>query len=214
MCSLSRNWLSFSTYSSRARITLQSRSYLQVAENGKEGEQPYIPLHADSGLHAEMAEQIRSVARMILRTSGVNAISLRATARVIGVTPAAIYRYYLSLQALIDSLRNDIIEELDFQRGFVRSQIRRLPHCELHRKEFAPFPAECHADFRGPAWFAVVSAWARLYGLVATEAAGYVRWPSAVVDAFFVAELAELCEHLAGTAVRPGNGSYKEHHAH
>src|SRR6266852_9413743 len=75
-------------------------------------------------LHAEMATQIRSVARISLRTGGVNAISLRATARVIGVTPAAIYRYYPSWRALIDSLRNDILEELDAQLGFVRSQIR------------------------------------------------------------------------------------------
>jgi AcrR family transcriptional regulator len=226
-----------------------------------------------------MAEQIRSVARVILRTGGVKAISLRATARVIGVTPTAIYRYYPSLQALIDSLRNDIIEELDAQLGLVRSQIRcdcptarlcmmarafrrwmldhpaefwlafgpaangcgpgnpvagagpglvtasptpdiRIPRFIIAllrsstEKESSSVPAECHPDFRGPAGFAVVSAWARLYGLVATEAAGYVRWPSAAADAFFEAELAELCEHLAGTAVRLGNESYEEHHAH
>jgi AcrR family transcriptional regulator len=214
-------------------------------------------------LHAEMAAQIRSVARIILRTGGVNAISLRATARVIGVTPAAIYRYYPSLRALVDSLRGDILEELDDQLGLVCSQIRggcatdrlygvarafrrwaldhpaefwlalspaanacgpsnpvagagaelitvgttpdiRIPESIITllessaEKELVPGPVEYHADFRAPAGFAVASAWARLYGLVATEVAGYMRWSPAAADAFFDEELTGICEHMAG----------------
>jgi AcrR family transcriptional regulator len=201
-----------------------------------------------------MAAEIRSVARIILRTGGVNAISLRATARVIGVTPAALYRYYPSLRALIDSLRNDILEELDAQLGLACGQIRgsadRLyamarafrrwaldhpaefwlalgppadgcgpghPGAELSTAGTAPevrIPESIAAvleSSRAPAGFAVASAWARLYGLVAIELAGYVRWPLADVDAFFEEQLAEFCySHLAAgpqeAADRAGDG--------
>jgi AcrR family transcriptional regulator len=210
-----------------------------------------------------MAAQIKSVARTILETGGVNAISLRATARVIGVTPAALYRYYPSLRALVDSLRNDILEELDVQLGLACRQTRgsadRLcpvarafrrwaldhpaefwlalgppadrygaghPGAELGAASSAPgarIPeaitaalvssvgqerAPVPADSSAPAGFAVTAAWARLYGLVAIEAAGYVSWPPAGADAFFEEQLAELCSQLAGCSGPAGVPSW------
>lgn len=182
-----------------------------------------------------MAAEIRSVARIILRTGGVNAVSLRATARVIGVTPAALYRYYPSLRALIDSLRDDILGELDAQLGLACRQIRGSDRLYAMARAFRRWALDHPAEFwlalgppadgdgpghpgaelttdgtapevripesiaavlessRAPVGFAVASAWARLYGLVAIEVAGYVRWPPADVDAFFEEQLAELC---------------------
>lgn len=252
MCLPLRKWLSSSTCTAYPDGTQPSTEGRRVAIYSSPRRQR---------LHAEMAAQIRSVARIILRSGGVNAISLRATARVIGVTPAAIYRYYPSLSALVDSLRNDILDELDIQLSLACRQARgNLPADRLDRmarafrqwaldhpaefwlalgpvangcgpghpvtgaepitagpapdsripksmltvldssggKEFAPDPGGYHADFPAPGGFAVASAWARLYGLVATEVAGYMSWPPAVADAFFAAQLAGLCEHLAG----------------
>src|SRR6516162_8400069 len=64
---------------------------------------------------AEMSARIRQAARLLLTTGGADAISVRAIARDIGITPAAIYRYYPSIQALVDELRADILDELDAQ---------------------------------------------------------------------------------------------------
>jgi len=63
-------------------------------------------------LRAEMFGQINGNARLLLRAGGAQAVSLRAIAREIGITPAAIYRYYPNLQALIDALHEDILGEL------------------------------------------------------------------------------------------------------
>jgi AcrR family transcriptional regulator len=61
----------------------------------------------------EMTGDIIATAREHLRSGGMNAISLRAIAREIGVTPAALYRYFADLNALIYALRNDILDELN-----------------------------------------------------------------------------------------------------
>ena len=73
-------------------------------------------------LRAEMFGQINGNARLLLRGGGAPAVSLRAIAREIGVTPAAIYRYYPNLQALIDALHEDILGELVTRIEFVRDQ--------------------------------------------------------------------------------------------
>jgi AcrR family transcriptional regulator len=51
--------------------------------------------------------EIKEVARVQLNQGGPGAISLRAIARDIGMTPAAIYRYYDSLEGLTDDLCAD-----------------------------------------------------------------------------------------------------------
>jgi AcrR family transcriptional regulator len=76
-------------------------------------------------LRAEMLTQIKGNARLLLRAGGARAVSLRAIAREIGVTPPAIYRYYPNLQALIDALREDILGELVTRIQFVRDQHRQ-----------------------------------------------------------------------------------------
>ncbi len=73
-------------------------------------------------LRAEMFTQIKGSARRLLTAGGTQAVSLRAIAREIGVTPAAIYRYYPNLQALIDALHEDIIGELVARIELVRDR--------------------------------------------------------------------------------------------
>lgn len=60
----------------------------------------------------QMAADIIAAAREILRAGDMNAISLRTIAGQIGVSPAAIYRYFPGQNALIRSLHDDILDEL------------------------------------------------------------------------------------------------------
>jgi AcrR family transcriptional regulator len=73
-------------------------------------------------LRADMFTRIKGNARLLLTAGGARAVSLRAIAREIGVTPAAIYRYYPNLQALIDALHEDILGELVTRIQAVRDQ--------------------------------------------------------------------------------------------
>jgi AcrR family transcriptional regulator len=66
---------------------------------------------------------IKRTARMLLTAGGQDAISLRAIAREIGVTPAALYRYYTGVQELVDELRTDILCELDASIEFVHNEV-------------------------------------------------------------------------------------------
>lgn len=63
-------------------------------------------------LHAETATKIKRVARQLLSCEGGSGVSLRGIARAVGVTPAAIYRYYPGAESLVDDLRRDLCEEL------------------------------------------------------------------------------------------------------
>ncbi|MFG1778422.1 TetR/AcrR family transcriptional regulator [Micromonospora sp. NPDC049048] len=56
--------------------------------------------------------EIKDGARRLLVTGGVDAISLRAIARDMGMTAPAIYRYFPSLDALVSALAGDLYDEL------------------------------------------------------------------------------------------------------
>ncbi|MET7952239.1 TetR/AcrR family transcriptional regulator [Micromonospora sp. NPDC005324] len=56
--------------------------------------------------------EIKGCARRLLVTSGVDAVSLRAIARDMGMSAPAIYRYFPSLEALVRSLTADLYDEL------------------------------------------------------------------------------------------------------
>lgn len=70
-----------------------------------------------------MSAMIKQTARALLTAGGPNAISVRAIAREIGVTPAAIYRYYSSVQELVDELQADILGELDARIESVHNEV-------------------------------------------------------------------------------------------
>lgn len=63
-------------------------------------------------LRREMIDEIIGTARLLLEKDGPSAISVRAIARQVGVTAPAIYRYYPSLDALMNALSESVINEL------------------------------------------------------------------------------------------------------
>lgn len=63
-------------------------------------------------MRAETIAEIKASARSQLLKSGPGGISLRAIARDVGVTPAALYRYFENLDALLVTLCCDLYDEL------------------------------------------------------------------------------------------------------
>nr|WP_255672665.1 TetR/AcrR family transcriptional regulator [Glycomyces amatae] len=63
-------------------------------------------------MRAETIAEIKASARKQLQELGPSGISLRAIAREVGVTPAALYRYFDSLDALLIQLCCDFYDEL------------------------------------------------------------------------------------------------------
>lgn len=63
-------------------------------------------------LRTSTLAEIKEEARRLLVTGGPDAISLRAIAREMGMTAPAIYRYFDSLDALVEALANDLYLEL------------------------------------------------------------------------------------------------------
>ncbi|OLB76223.1 MAG: hypothetical protein AUI14_19420 [Actinobacteria bacterium 13_2_20CM_2_71_6] len=209
---------------------------------------------------------IKQAARRLVVESGPTAISLRPIARDLGMSAAALYRYFPNLEALVVEVCSDVYDELRdavtkagadaegagpqliaMARGFRQWAIG-------HPQEFAllfgtPVPgvAELEEDcespdhpgarfgavFMGPfaqlwqeldlppsvddedlsrqlapmlathgdalapaAMLAFVGAWTRLYGLVALEVFGHLRWAMTDVEPLFEAELAAFVRRL------------------
>ncbi|WP_199039290.1 TetR/AcrR family transcriptional regulator [Glycomyces salinus] len=63
-------------------------------------------------MRAETITEIKASARRQLLDHGPSGISLRAVARDVGVSPAALYRYFDSLDALLTALCCDFYDEL------------------------------------------------------------------------------------------------------
>jgi AcrR family transcriptional regulator len=63
------------------------------------------------------------------------------------------------------------------------------------------------ADLEAPVVFAFLSAWTKLYGIIAMEIFGHMTWAVTDTEEFFEAELAEFARQLAGeTRNVPGPG--------
>ena len=63
-------------------------------------------------LRTSTAAEIKEHARRLLVEGGVEAVSLRAIARDMGMTAPAIYRYFPSLDALVEAIAGDLYDEL------------------------------------------------------------------------------------------------------
>ncbi|THV43258.1 TetR/AcrR family transcriptional regulator [Glycomyces buryatensis] len=63
-------------------------------------------------MRAETIGEIKASARRQLLEHGPSGVSLRAIAREVGVTPAALYRYFDNLEALLTDLCCDFYDEL------------------------------------------------------------------------------------------------------
>jgi AcrR family transcriptional regulator len=57
-------------------------------------------------------EEIKAAARAQLTTAGPDGIQLRAVARAVGLTAPALYRYFPSLEDLVDAVTVDLFDEL------------------------------------------------------------------------------------------------------
>jgi AcrR family transcriptional regulator len=218
-------------------------------------------------LRSATLTEIKQVARRLVVEGGPAALSLRAIAREMGLSAAALYRYFPSLDALVVAVCGEIYDELHgvvaaagtageeavtqlfaMARGFRRWSI-------AHPQEFAllfgtPVPGMDAMDeladpdhpaarvgelFLGPftqLWdrlaarfppidearlaeyvapivavhgdalpvaglYAFLGAWTRLYGLVAMEVFGHLRWALTDVEPLFEAELAAFVRQLA-----------------
>jgi AcrR family transcriptional regulator len=62
-------------------------------------------------LRAAAAQEILAAARAQLRSGGPTGMSLRAIGREVGVTAAALYRYFTNLDALVDALRAQFFDD-------------------------------------------------------------------------------------------------------
>ena len=88
----------------------------------------------------------------------MNAVSLRAIARKVGVTPAAIYRYFPDLSALIDALHDEVFNDLSTAIISTRDQstddssAERLQQMARAMRKWAlDHPAEFNFSL-GPGW--------------------------------------------------------------
>ncbi|GAA2133559.1 TetR/AcrR family transcriptional regulator [Glycomyces algeriensis] len=93
-------------------------------------------------MRAETIAEIKASARGQLLQHGPSGISLRAIAREVGVTPAALYRYFDSLDALLIQLVCDLYDEL----------------IAATRAAMDEAPPEAHLD-RMKAWVWAFRAW-------------------------------------------------------
>jgi AcrR family transcriptional regulator len=209
--------------------------------------------------------EIKQTARRLVTDHGPGAISLRAIAREVGLSAAALYRYFPSLEALVADVCADVYDELRdavdaagaaaegagakliaMAYGFRRWSLAHTPEfallfgtpvpgvvemeeeCESPdhpgarlgavflgpfaelwtelgtpaqdddtlREQLAPAYA-AHGDALPPAaMLTFLGGWTRLYGLVALEVFGHLRWAMDDVQPLFEAELAAFVREL------------------
>ncbi len=58
-------------------------------------------------VHDATTEEIKGVARQLMRDGGTSSLNLRAVAREMGMTPSALYRYFPSRDAILTALVTD-----------------------------------------------------------------------------------------------------------
>jgi len=68
-------------------------------------------------------DRIFRAARKLFDQKGIEAVSLRAVAKKVGITPMAIYRHFEDKQTLIDALVLDALDEWS-------ARVEALPSCE------------------------------------------------------------------------------------
>ncbi|MFI7646417.1 TetR/AcrR family transcriptional regulator [Micromonospora sp. NPDC049460] len=82
-------------------------------------------------LRTATVAEIKDGARRLLVTGGVEAVSLRAIARDMGMTAPAIYRYFPSLEALVAALAGDLYDELRLRLEAARDDAGAEPVDQL-----------------------------------------------------------------------------------
>ncbi|QSB06232.1 TetR/AcrR family transcriptional regulator [Natronoglycomyces albus] len=106
-------------------------------------------------LRADTIAEIKGSARTQLLDSGPSGVSLRAIARDIGMSPAAIYRYFTSIDELMAQLCVDIYGELQATAEAARDA---LPSHDYVGRTFAIIRAFRHWAVANPAEFSLIFA--------------------------------------------------------
>lgn len=108
-------------------------------------------------LRTATVTEIKQVARRQLVAGGASAISLRAAARDMGMTAAALYRYFPSLEALVEELCADLYGELTAAVTKARETVpphdpvgRIAEACRAFRRWSIAHPAEFTLMFGSP----------------------------------------------------------------
>lgn len=105
--------------------------------------------HRREMLRARTADEIKDVARGLLRLGPAAQLSMRAVAREVGITPSGLYRYYDGHQALVMALAGDAyacagdaLSSAAASAHGTRAQALAMAHAyrawaAAHREEFA-----------------------------------------------------------------------------
>jgi AcrR family transcriptional regulator len=108
-------------------------------------------------LRAATVDEIKQAARKLLVTEGPAAVSLRAIARDMGMTAAALYRYFPSLEALFGGLCTDYFDEVRQHLEAVRDAMdpsdpaaQLYEVCREFRRWSVGHPAEFALMFGSP----------------------------------------------------------------
>ena len=107
-------------------------------------------------VRAATVEEIKQIARELLVREGVAGVSLRAIARDMGMTAAALYRYFPSLESLLASLCADLYDECREAMERARDEqladpgARLYAVCHTFRSWSVAHPAEFNLMFASP----------------------------------------------------------------
>ncbi|MFE7524365.1 TetR/AcrR family transcriptional regulator [Kitasatospora sp. NPDC057542] len=86
-------------------------------------------------LRLQMSEDVRAVARDIIATHGVDALSLAEIARRVQVTPAALYRHFENLADIVRHTARDIVAHLAFE---LQAAVDAEPETDFAARLIAP----------------------------------------------------------------------------
>jgi AcrR family transcriptional regulator len=107
-------------------------------------------------VRAATVDEIKQIARTLLVREGVAGVSLRAIARDMGMTAAAIYRYFPSLESLMSSVCASLYDECrEFMERARDAEppdpgIRLYALCRAFRQWSVEHPAEFNLMFSSP----------------------------------------------------------------
>lgn len=138
-------------------------------------------------LRAATLTEIKDVARRLLVTEGVEAMSLRGIAREMGMTAPAIYRYFESREDLLAALVTDLYHELS---GALEAARDALPPDDLAGRLMATSRVFRRWSLDHPAEFALV--FGRPLPSYEVPQEGPLREADARFEAVFAVVFAEL----------------------
>lgn len=118
---------------------------------------PDAPTRRERVRDATVSE-IKDTARALLVADGPDAVTLRAIAREMGMTPPALYRYFAGHEDIVAALCHDLLEELTASLAAARDTVgtddpvgRLMAACREFRRWSLAHPREFHLVFASAA---------------------------------------------------------------